>query len=70
VTWTLLRNDLVPTALSVQELWYEEQPLQVTRYVLLQQHCRWLYASSTPSQLAPDNKAEHCLCKPQTNTLR
>lgn len=29
VTWTVLRSDLVPTALSVQELWYAEQPLQV-----------------------------------------
>jgi hypothetical protein len=35
VTWTVLRNDLVPTALSVQELWYAEQPLQVRRYWLL-----------------------------------
>jgi hypothetical protein len=28
-SWTLLRNDLVPTALPAQELWYAQQPLRV-----------------------------------------
>lgn len=30
MTWTVLRNDLVPNALPAQELWYAEQPLQVS----------------------------------------